>query len=451
MRYVLLSSLLLALFSSALSAQQYDNDLLYRKWRVTLFQPIGTNGTKSLNYTAKRSINLLYGYHGGLEGWEVGVLVNRTKYDVNGVQLAGLANITHDDYNGMGIAGLLNYTDDDVSGFQIAGLSNFNKGNMEGMLIAGGFNISGQSMTGLQAALLGNYSSSYTEGLQASGFLNYSGGQVTGLRASGGFNINKGYSEGLAAAGIANISEGHVSGLYAAGVFNLSPSFEGLAAAGLANISREAEGLQFAMGANITEKAEGLQIAFINIAKEFNGAPIAFLNLYGNGRYNVGTRYSDAGFNDFSLTTGTHRVYNSLIFGTNSSLDRDVYRFGLAVGVEKNIQDSFEKIKSNSLFVNQEFSILHHFEGDWDRTTNLLFSYRYMVGKRFGDYWSVYAGPTLNALVSRVDAANDYTWYSLWSPTRNGRQYRFWVGFTLGTRLFKQKNLPLMDDENWNY
>ena len=118
--------------------------------------------------------------------------------------------------------------------------------------------------------------------------------------------------------------------------------------------------------------------------------------------------------------------------------------------MEKNINDSFRGIESDQLFVNQEFSVLHHFEEDWSKETNLIFSYRYAVGKRFGNGLSFYGGPTYNIQVTRVNSANDYTWYSFWDPTWKGRQYRMWVGFTVGLRFFKQKDLPLISEMDWD-
>ncbi|GAB5408936.1 MAG: hypothetical protein BalsKO_13010 [Balneolaceae bacterium] len=173
------------------------------------------------------------------------------------------------------------------------------------------------------------------------------------------------------------------------------------------------------------------------------------LSIYGNGkvRKNFDLRTSDGGFTEIAITTGTYRVYNSFLFGYNTLLDRDVYRVGLSVGLEKNIQDSFENIESTTLFVNQEFSFQHVFEGEWSSQKNRMLSYKYMVGNRFGSGFSIYAGPSLNMQVTKVDEASDYSWYSLWSPTRKGKQYRFWVGFTVGMRLFNQKNLPLIKDE----
>ena len=69
-----------------------------------------------------------------------------------------------------------------------------------------------------------------------------------------------------------------------------------------------------------------------------------------------------------------------------------------------------------------------------------------MIGNRFGNGLSIYGGPNLNMQVTKVDEASDYTWYSLWSPNRKGKQYRFWVGATIGIRIFHQKNLPLISD-----
>jgi hypothetical protein len=131
-----------------------------------------------------------------------------------------------------------------------------------------------------------------------------------------------------------------------------------------------------------------------------------------------------------------------LFAGYNPLLDRDVYRVGVAVGMEKPMSDAFRKLTDSSLFINQEISYTHHFEGSWSWDKNGIWSYKYLLGKRFGDGLSVYAGPSLNMLITKIDGAEDYTWYSLWSPSGNGRDFRFWVGFTAGIRIFKQQVVP---------
>ncbi len=466
------------LLSFSALAQDSDDYIEYRKWRVTLIPPISTNGAKTLNYSAKYSINLIAGYHGALDGYEVGALFNYTKFYSYGFQLAGLVNATRGDMAGVNFAGLANYSKDDMSGVQFSGVVNYSNDALEGINVTGGINYSERGSSGLQAAGLANISGRDIEGLQASGLFNYTkhdisglqaaglfnfaGDNVEGLQAAAGFNyaedgisglqaagianISGGYIEGLLTSGIINYSKGNASGLLASGGFNVSENIEGLAAAGIGNFARSMQGLQVA-AVNIAEEAVGLQVGIINIAKEFQGAPVGLLSIYGNGRKNFDVRFSDAGFTEIGITTGTYRVYNAFLFGYNTLLDRNVYRLGLAIGLEKNIQDSFENIESTTLFVNQEFSVHHHFEGEWSKTKNRIYTYKYLVGNRFANGLSLYGGPSINMQVTRVDESNDYTWYSLWSPERKGRQYRFWVGLTIGIRLLHQKDLPLISDD----
>lgn len=250
---------------------------------------------------------------------------------------------------------------------------------------------------------------------------------------------------------ITNFSNEDAHGLFITGGLNRSKDFSGLAISGLANISGKMDGVQVSSLLNVSMEATGLQFGLLNFANNFEGMPIGLVSLYGNGRKNVDFRVSDTGFIDYGFTTGTHRVYNMALIGVHAGLDRNVYRIGWAIGLEKNIQDGFERFESDSWFVNQEFNVMHHFEENWKRDTNLIFSYKYLIGKRFGSGFSAYGGPTFNAQASRVGGSNDYTWYSLWSPTNKGLQYRFWVGITAGVRLFKQKDLPRIDNYRVDY
>src|SRR5690554_770940 len=120
---LLLFSLLLVLPSESL-AQDSETDLKYRRWRITLLPPISTNGVDAPNYTAKYSINLLGGYHGGLDGMEVGGLFNYNKYYANGFQIAGGANISGGDIAGVNFAGITNISKYDMTGIQVSGIAN---------------------------------------------------------------------------------------------------------------------------------------------------------------------------------------------------------------------------------------------------------------------------------------------------------------------------------------
>ncbi|MEX0720887.1 MAG: hypothetical protein WD059_09480, partial [Balneolaceae bacterium] len=457
-------------------AQDSEEELKYRKWRITLFPPLSTNGIDAPNYSARYSINIVGGYHGAIDGFEFGGLVNYTKHYAHGFQIVGGANITGGNMAGVNIAGLTNLSNNDMSGIQIAGVANISGEDLEGIQGAGLFNLANATssglqfagignigrkdieglqgagvlnttlgdISGLQAAGIANIAKRDVEGLQAAGVLNFAGSDLSGLQASGGANIAIGNIEGLMAAGGLNFANNEASGLLIAGGLNYAQSLEGLAISGGANIANELQGMQFAGLLNLSRKATGLQIGLINLAQEFEGVPVGLISLYGNGRKNIDVRFSDGGFTDVGINLGTYRVYNLAILGYNTLLDRNVYRVGLAVGLEKNIQESFPNLVSKTMYVNQEFSMLHHFEEEWNRRTNLIYSYKYHIGKRFGNGLSLYAGPSLNMQVTRVPEAADYNWYSIWSPSAKGRDYRFWIGFSAGIRLFKQKNMPLL-------
>ncbi len=477
----LLLTLSAILLSSSVFAQDYNqkSDLKYRKWRVTLFPPLSTNGIEAPNYTARYSVNILGGYHGGLDGGEIGGLINYNKHYTNGVQLSGVANATGGNMAGVNISGGVNFSSASMSGIQISGLSNISGHDLEGIQMAGLFNLANRnssglqfsgltnvaqgnieglqgaglvnaslgSISGLQASGIANMARNDVEGLQAAGILNFAGGNISGLQAAGAANIAVHNIEGLMAAGAVNVSLKNASGLFASGLMNVANNVEGVVFAGGANIANNLTGIQIAGLLNASEKATGVQVGLINVAKEFQGVPVGFISFYGNGRKNIDARFSDGGFTDIGITLGTHRVYNSLLLGYNTLLNRDVYRFGLAVGLEKNISDSFKNWESESVFVNQEFAVTHQFEEKWSDKLNLIYSYKFLLGKRFNSGLSMYAGPSLNAQISRVQGSEDYTWWSFWSPTRKGRIYRFWVGFTAGIRLFKQKSMPRFSEE----
>ncbi|MFU8861926.1 MAG: hypothetical protein ACNA8K_16060 [Cyclonatronaceae bacterium] len=112
MQKIIITSLIIIAFSliqiSELTARQND-DLLYRKVRVTLVPGLSTNGINAYQHDAKYSLNIIAGYHGGLEGYEVG-LVNINRKFARGFQLGGLQ-----------LAGFANYAGTELSGLQAAG------------------------------------------------------------------------------------------------------------------------------------------------------------------------------------------------------------------------------------------------------------------------------------------------------------------------------------------
>ena len=62
-------------------AQESDT-LLTSKVQVTFAYPLGSNGLNSLNYSNNFSLNILFGLNGGVDGVEIGGLMNYNKGEV---------------------------------------------------------------------------------------------------------------------------------------------------------------------------------------------------------------------------------------------------------------------------------------------------------------------------------------------------------------------------------
>lgn len=420
----LFTSLVFFLFSSpfvfAQSNSDSEEDLLYRKFRVTLLPGLSSNGVDAPRYTAKYSLNLLAGYHGGLEGYEVGLL-NINQYYAKGMQ-----------------AGLLNATGGEMSGLQFSAFGNLSAGSQSGIQISGMGNISGSNMEGMQFAGFGNISSADMQGIQAAGLMNISRG-LQGLQFAGIGNLSDGEMQGLQFAGIFNISSRSSQGILMSGITNISDEFEGIGGAGILNISRTFGGIQFSGVANIAEQGEGIQIGLVNYADRFRGVPVGLVSYYGNGRKNLDLWFTDGGFTHLGLTLGTHEVYNKLSIGFNPFIsDRNVWALSWSIGLYQTLDEAWNRPKLSDYFSTHDFTIQRIFDDRWSSTPNAIFSYKYLLGKNITPKTSLYVGPTLNLQVSKQAGNSDYTWYSITESAREDRDVRFWIGFTAGVRLFGQ-------------
>jgi len=119
--------------------------------QFTFAYPLGTNGIDAISIRNRFSVNVLYGINGGLDGLEIGGILNYNHGDVNGVQLAWVSNINREHTNGLMWAGCFNLTMDDSRGMQLADL-NIAAGDFTG-LQAGMFNYAG-GLRGVQFGLV---------------------------------------------------------------------------------------------------------------------------------------------------------------------------------------------------------------------------------------------------------------------------------------------------------
>ncbi|HAC15561.1 MAG TPA: hypothetical protein DCE78_06405 [Bacteroidetes bacterium] len=461
---------------------QPSTDLKYRKYRVALVPGISSNGIDAKEYTAKYSLNLIAGYNGGLDGFEIGPVninkhysrgmqigvLNITGGEMHGFHIGSIANISRDEMQGLQFAGITNVAGGELSGIQFAGITNVAGGNLNGIQfsgianVAGGelsgiqfagiTNVSDAEMSGIQLSGIANISNFDMQGIQISGILNVANNNLQGVQLAGIANVNDGTSQGLIGAGIMNYSTGSAQGIYYSGVANYAEEFQGVAIAGavnysghtqglqisgLANIATSFQGIQVGGLVNVVEYGQGIQVGAFNFGKEFEGVPVGLISLYGNGRKQIDVWAADGGFTYAGFKTGTYDVYNMISIGYNPTItERDVWALAWSIGLHRPLDEVWEDARYEGYFLNQDFTIQHIQEGKYRDDLNHIYSYKYLLGREYSNGFSAYAGPTLNMMVSKNPNNEDYIWYSLHDITRKGREYKFWVGLTVGMQFF---------------
>ena len=128
MKKLNLVNILVFLISINLVAQE-NKSIKNRQAQISFAYPIGSNGTNSMEYSNNFSFNILYGLNGGVNGVEIGSILNYNKGEVNGFQLSGVSNINIGNSKGFVLSGVSNICIDSTSGVLISGLLNYSKQN----------------------------------------------------------------------------------------------------------------------------------------------------------------------------------------------------------------------------------------------------------------------------------------------------------------------------------
>ena len=123
--------IVIVLFFSANLFAQTNEKPKSSKIQVTFAYPIGSNGTNSMEYSNNFSLNILFGLNGGVNGAEIGSILNYNKGEVKGLQLSGVSNICKGLTNGLVISGVLNYSEGNSKGVQLS-TANFSANEFNG-------------------------------------------------------------------------------------------------------------------------------------------------------------------------------------------------------------------------------------------------------------------------------------------------------------------------------
>lgn len=379
---------------SKVNARKSSGDT--RLAQISLLPFVGTNALRSNEITNKMSINLLWGTNGGVDGMEVGGLVNNVKKDVHGVQVAGL---------GSSVGGK-------VSGTQVAGL----------------FNISRDSLSGVQA----------------SGLINIAG-PATAVQAAGLSNITAGDFTGVQAAGLFNISAGKADGLQASGLFNYSGGKTKTQIASLFNIAGDVQIGQASALFNVGKKVGGFQVALVNVADTVSGMPVGLINIIRHGYNRFEISAGDALFANASLKLGAYRFYNIIHLGArwdaaeSSKPDASRMSWGLGYGLGTALR------MNSRLLLNVEAVAIHINERErWTNELNLLNQLRFALDFHKPERrTSFFAGPVANVLVSRLRNADTGAAgsavidpsYTFLDHTGGDVNVKLWAGLQAGIRF----------------
>jgi len=421
----------------------FRRKLKNRIGQLSIFPFISTNRL-NLNKANILSFNIFWGLNGGLNGIEVGGIVNAIRRHMHGVQLAGFFNHVQGHAYGLQWAGIANATNKDFIGGQLSGVLNLNQ-NTYGTQWTLLFNVT-KDLYGFQVVGLTNIATN-VHGLQVAGMLNFANGKLAGVQVAGLGNLAWGGNSAIQFAGGFNRSA--KAQFQIAGVYNEAQVVEGAQIGGI-NIANQVKGLQ--VGAinhtdtlegvqigllNSANNAKGVTIGIVNVLDSIHGLPFGLINIVKNNGYN---RFELGGADALYLKIegkfGAPRLYHIVHLGWRpSSVGLHSWSAGLGLGTVIPINKQFH--------LNAELLISHvNEEQFFSKHWNLLNQFRFTWDIRLSDQSSFFLGPTFNLMYSDRYHAETNTYgsqlmpYTLFDQTNsNNHNIKMWIGASAGLRF----------------
>lgn len=374
-----------------------ENDSRRRLAQISLLPMLGTNASASDKVSNHFSVNVFWGANGGVEGVEVGGFVNKVTKDVAGAQVAGFGNIVGHKLYGIQVGGLFNRVREDVYGIQVGGLFNTT-------------------------------------------------GPATAVQVGGLFNVVNGDFAGVQTAGLFNVSTGAADGVQVSSLFNTSRGKTKTQVAALFNVAGDVEWGQIGLLFNAGKKVKGFQVGLINIADTISGMPIGLLNIIKHGYNRVEFAGNEVFHGNFALKLGARSFYNIFQLGARwdeltvqkngVSQSGTFFTWGLGYGF-----GTSARLGKRAL-VNLEGVVMHVNEAEfWTKELNVLGQTRLTFDFRSGRRSSIFAGPVLNIMFSRLydlesgQRGSTLVPYSFWERDYDDVNARAWIGFMAGIRL----------------
>lgn len=331
-RITFLITVILLLFTGAISAQDIDSKTVKKKREpaginLSLWKNMATQRTDTVGSTC---FNLgIFSTMNRLSGIGINVLGAMTIRDMNGAQFSGISNIVGGSMRGIQVAGISNVNGDNLSGLSLSGLVGITGSNARGVIFSGLANITGNNTRGLAMGGLLNITGEKSSGVHLAGLANISGENFNGATASGLLNVVGEDLRGIQLSGLGNIIGETMTGVQISGIGNVvGKSFTGAQIAPF-NFAGNGKGLQIGLVNYYKKKFDGLQLGLVNANPD---TKVQLMLFGGNAtKLNAGARFKNKLFYTI-IGGGTHYLDFSDKF--SASL---FYRAGLELPLYKQL------------------------------------------------------------------------------------------------------------------
>jgi len=268
-------------------------------------------------------------------------------------------------------------------------------------------------LRGLDLGVAGSWITDSMSGAQVTTALNFVGQDARGAQITAG----------------ANIVRGQLSGVQVSSIYNHAGALRG-AQIGLVNYGGDVTGSQIGL-INIGGRVRGAQIGLLNLAGEAD-APVGLLSLVKDGQHHVELWGGDTAPLNVGAKLGGRYVYTILAAGYQPQAGEgtDRWMVGLGLGGHVPLPGRF--------YLDADIISWQVNNGEaWTDELNLLNQLRVVGGYRIHDHFALFAGATLNALVTRVDDGSDFGLLSGRRVNADSDEtaVRVWPGFVAGLRI----------------
>ena len=304
---------------------------------------------------------------------------------------------------------------------------------------------------GAETGGLGNFTKGNVRGFQAAGLANATTGHVSGVQLAGLVNLNKGGVNGLQAVGLVNVVTGAVRGIQLAALVNApTKSVKGVQAATLVNVNTgQLRGLQTGLTNVTTKGVTGAQIGLINYCRKLNGLQLGLINVgdtvengmgmglityYKNGYHQFEVEWNESFFLNAAFKSGVEKFYMIYILRFKTDNNKAFWAPGIGFG-------SLFRL-SQGLHLNADLTASQVNEDEWwTGALNLLNTLKLNFAFNFTDELAVFAGPSLNVVVSGVEDAEGLVVGDAFSPwdfydeTHSNNRVKMYLGLNAGIRF----------------